>query len=333
MVSLDNGFTYLRGKKAARVTRLLAILSFLAVLFFGCGHYKEVKNPNRQQANQADNSGKTPLIRAVLNESSAQMKMLLDAGAYVNMTDNQGKTALHHAAEHCYKDGINFLSRFQPNPKLRDIKGQNVLHKAAIGGCSGIIKYLLQLDMNIDAVDKMGYSPLMLAVEKAHLRATYLLLEQGASVNMRSNRGKTALYIAVETIQDTLVHHADSLQQEAASENMDQDEGDAAESRIKEVFSALWSSLKLFGKKSWEGIKTMAERIIPEGRDAPAREGAAYFDEQYEMRELEKRMELMRLLLDNGASPQQPGPKAVTPIALAKRKELDEVAQLLQKYQ
>lgn len=77
---------------------------------------------------------------------------------------------------------------------------------ASSASSSMLIKTLIDLgaDVNVQRTDDK-FTPLMLAADRRNHLATRLLLEHGADINMRDKYGRTPLYHAVMTNQETLV--------------------------------------------------------------------------------------------------------------------------------
>lgn len=77
----------------------------------------------------ADESGKTLLMYVTRLGHSKKIKILLEAGAKVDVVDGEGKTALHHAMQTRTIDShtVHKLMR-NANPKIQDEKGDTPLH-------------------------------------------------------------------------------------------------------------------------------------------------------------------------------------------------------------
>jgi uncharacterized protein len=69
----------------------------------------------------------------------------------------------------------------------------SALELAAMGEHTEVIRALLQKGANVDARDRVGYTPLIRAAQAGHAEALKLLLEKGADPNAKQSAGLTAL--------------------------------------------------------------------------------------------------------------------------------------------
>lgn len=91
-------------------------------------------------------------------KSSIIIRMLLNAGAKVNLTDAAGKTVLHHAVQN--------------------------------GDDTALLHILLDAGAGIDVKDKLRMTPLAAAIIKHRINSIKLLLEAGADPNLTVGPGK-----------------------------------------------------------------------------------------------------------------------------------------------
>ncbi|KAK6500411.1 hypothetical protein TWF481_010755 [Arthrobotrys musiformis] len=121
---------------------------------------------DKNQANSADNYGRTPLVYAVWSGNINTIKLLLGAGARIDSIDEIGGTPLSYAI------------------------------------CSGddqITKIMLEEGADIDSKDEISAKLLISAAEKGHEAVVKLLLETGkVSPNVENEQGQTPLSQAVE---------------------------------------------------------------------------------------------------------------------------------------
>ncbi|RUS22547.1 hypothetical protein BC937DRAFT_88542 [Endogone sp. FLAS-F59071] len=114
-------------------------------------------------------TGSTPLIEAIRKKSLEIIKLLLKAGANVNVCDKNGTWVLHHGAN-----------------------SQN----------AQIVEILLNTGSSVNITDKDGHTPLHYAIQnsKSHtntsLKIERLLLKNFANVNAVDYQGRTPLHIA-----------------------------------------------------------------------------------------------------------------------------------------
>jgi uncharacterized protein len=124
---------------------------------------------NVNAKNNEDNDlalGVTALIVAALNNRYDVAKLLVDAGADVNLQSNDGLTALLAASAEGYLD---------------------------------IMTLLIEANADINAKERVNlWTPLISASGENQLAAVELLIEAGADVNSTDKWGRTALIVAAE---------------------------------------------------------------------------------------------------------------------------------------
>ena len=94
-------------------------------------------------ANYIDETGFTPLFRAVMQKQEGFISFILKKGADPNIQTHEGFTALMAAAESGSDKILKMLLDHGANPNLRSIQGATSLHIAASLGHIEIIKQLL----------------------------------------------------------------------------------------------------------------------------------------------------------------------------------------------
>lgn len=73
----------------------------------------------------------------------------------------------------------------------------NALHAAASGGSEDVINFLLDEGLPIDSLTPEGWTPLFIAARDGQAEAAKLLIFRGADLNLQTNRGATALLMAI----------------------------------------------------------------------------------------------------------------------------------------
>jgi ankyrin repeat protein len=119
----------------------------------------------------------------------------------VDAQDNGGSTPLHHVisnvipwdAEQNAEQAVGVLLEHGADINLRNHEGQTALHKASRRDRIDIIHLMLKHGPDVNALDSNGSTPLHLAISE---RAAGLLLEHGTNINLRNGQGRTALHKA-----------------------------------------------------------------------------------------------------------------------------------------
>ncbi|KAI2526290.1 ankyrin repeat domain 44, partial [Homo sapiens] len=171
-------------------------------------------------------AGGTPLHYAAANCHFHCIETLVTTGANVNETDDWGRTALHYAAasdmdrnktilgnahdnseelerarELKEKEAtlcLEFLLQNDANPSIRDKEGYNSIHYAAAYGHRQCLELLLErTNSGFEESDSGATkSPLHLAAYNGHHQALEVLLQSLVDLDIRDEKGRTALDLA-----------------------------------------------------------------------------------------------------------------------------------------
>ncbi len=148
------------------------------------------------------------LHNAVLTNEISVVKKWLRKGASVNyQEDRRGWTPLLFAVEASNYEMAKVLLDHSADPNILSTKNQiSPLQRAASKGNLDIIKLLISAGAELDHQDaQLRSTPLMWACLQGHEKAAHLLLDSGALINVRGNRGESALFLAVSTQQTSVV--------------------------------------------------------------------------------------------------------------------------------
>lgn len=152
--------------------------------------------------NQGDRDGVTSLHYAILGESSAAVSVLIRHKADINAKTNNGMRPLSIAAG---QGNLRIFSAIQEaggDMRYLDSEGRNLFHAAAIGDNKDLIQHISSHKHapEINSPDKLGMTPLMLAVKALKFEAAEALIKAGASVKtMNTKNFKSALDYALAT--------------------------------------------------------------------------------------------------------------------------------------
>ncbi|KAI2464017.1 ankyrin repeat-containing domain protein [Annulohypoxylon bovei var. microspora] len=139
-----------------------------------------------------DEDGRTPLIRAVMNEMPDSLISLL-----------KKNTALHYAATKASSsemgnvDTIRILLAHGANQGIKNKRGRTPLHEAVSFMCPDRSRELLDYGADLDMIDNNGWSPLFGAVTQGSTALTKLLCGRGALVDKKDKSGQTALHYTI----------------------------------------------------------------------------------------------------------------------------------------
>ncbi len=116
-------------------------------------------------AMERDRAGRTALMNAIIDGEHAQASSLLEQGANPDDTDKAGWCALHFAAQDCSAKSVKMLLNAGANLELRDRHGNTPLWRATMSyrGEAEVISLLLEAGSDPDAANKGGISPRSLA--------------------------------------------------------------------------------------------------------------------------------------------------------------------------
>ena len=165
--------------------------------------------------------GRTPLyLAAMLPQSLAAARRLLEAGANVDATSILGTTPLFPAATTSI-EMTQLLLDHGANPNVRARTGATPI---LFTRGADVIGLLLARGADARARSKTGESSLMEAAIRGDVRAVKLLLANGADVNAADHRGYTPLLLAAQYDGDSvdlvrlLLDHGADLQAVAEGE-------------------------------------------------------------------------------------------------------------------
>ncbi|MHA1938945.1 MAG: ankyrin repeat domain-containing protein, partial [Candidatus Thorarchaeota archaeon] len=178
--------------------------------------------------NVKDETGMTPLFRAVSGGHADVVKVLFNAGADVNSGNKQGVVPLFGALWTRDSTMVELLLERGANVNAKHTQyGYTPLHWAVMMDSKEVVALLVARDAEVDAKDTRGRTPLDLANQRGHTEIVDLLrqhgakeaqnneqslemailsndlekikelISQGADVNVRDSRGNAPLHQAI----------------------------------------------------------------------------------------------------------------------------------------
>ncbi|XP_019853663.1 PREDICTED: NF-kappa-B inhibitor cactus-like isoform X2 [Amphimedon queenslandica] len=148
----------------------------------------------------ANNLRQTPLHLAVITAQPMLVNLLVQAGASVNCPDRKGNTCVHLAAQRKNVGILQILSQAEnhsPDYNARNFGGLTPVHVATKEGSIDVLKFLLQMGANRNMADSCsGRTALHYAVEAQNFQVCNFLLENNVNVNAVTFSGNTPLHVA-----------------------------------------------------------------------------------------------------------------------------------------
>ncbi|KKZ66807.1 hypothetical protein EMCG_07496 [[Emmonsia] crescens] len=170
-----------------------------------------VLTDNGVDINAKNSYGSSALLIAAARGDTAILMPLIDCGADVHVLDpfqSTDATMLHVAAHGaCPVSFIEYLvDTCGLDVHQRDTKGQNALHRAVRGDAYDVACFLITRGVDVNAQDELGFAPVhFLAHRYTHpmdLPMFKVLVENGADVNIRNNKGKTPFHLGTKLWRD-----------------------------------------------------------------------------------------------------------------------------------
>ncbi|KAK9765884.1 ATP-dependent RNA helicase [Basidiobolus ranarum] len=144
-----------------------------------------------------DDEGQTALHYACNFGQVKAAKLLIQAGADVNVKNNEGMTPLIIVAYNGFVSLSTLLLKHgKAKINSRDSTSKSALMMASYAGHFGVVEALIKYKASVDLTDKFGWSALMLAAFSGQHAICSRLLTAGADPSIEALNGKTALDLA-----------------------------------------------------------------------------------------------------------------------------------------
>ncbi len=126
----------------------------------------------------------------------AQVKKLLEFNTDINARDESARTALMDAVLNNQKYIVIYLISKNANPNLTDRFGDAAIHLAAKNGFLSIVKILKKSEADFDLTDKNGNTPLMLSIIGEHKKTAQWFINNKSHLHVKNNKQQNAITLA-----------------------------------------------------------------------------------------------------------------------------------------
>ncbi len=161
----------------------------------------------KPKINSPKENGKTVIFDVVVQNNIELIKLLVNAGADLNVIDNEKNSPLsymideglkitHQKDKELFLERLVFLLKFRIDVNTIDKDGRTVFHKAVMANDLEVVEKLLTKKTNLDIKDKQGRTALHHTQWKGNYRIARLLIAAGANINEADYAGFTILNYA-----------------------------------------------------------------------------------------------------------------------------------------
>ncbi|KAF2964017.1 hypothetical protein GQX73_g9554 [Xylaria multiplex] len=153
-----------------------------------------IEKKRRFALNAQTSNGETAVHWAAFYGHARVLGVLIEKGADLDTKDNSGRTALHKATMNDDHVSVKMmLESKRVDTQTEDVHGWTSLRWAASNGQETLVRMLLENNDKIDAQDKDGWTALRWAAHKGNDKIVELLIEKRASLQSTSKDGWTVL--------------------------------------------------------------------------------------------------------------------------------------------
>ncbi len=135
--------------------------------------------------------GKTPCMLAIERKNLKVMETLIKRGANLYVQDNNQNDAFYYAKEQKFTE-LDQLKR-----RWKETVTENLIKASEQGNYSGVLFNLL-IGADIDAKNRNGKTPFILAIERKNLKVMETLIKRGANLYIQDDNKHDAFYYAKE---------------------------------------------------------------------------------------------------------------------------------------
>lgn len=144
--------------------------------------------------NQADRQYQTPLMVAAESGALSMIDPLVKCGADVNAFDRRGDTPLHKAVRYNNNSMVQLLLEHAADPTIFNFTHMTPMHIAARDGNNELVSVFLKRPDILELCDESERTPFDYALKSRKYKTAKLLMEHGADINRQLVNGDTLLH-------------------------------------------------------------------------------------------------------------------------------------------
>lgn len=298
--------------------------------------------------NKVNRDGETPLMSAAWDEENLDvMRLLITAGADVNLVDESGESALSTACNEGNTEAAKLLVEAGADVNVANDEGHTSLMSAVMWSDAELVEILLKAGANLDAADDEGYTALDWAKDARAAECVRILRAAGC----KSHQKASPLLTAAMEKDAAAVKKLLSAAKKPSKEDIHKAADYACSEGLTDLFALLAPHIGkgrirtiLLDDAAAGGQADIVKMMLelgadPNGMDAvkaKSSEKEPWFAE--EVTESVSPLinavvagspECVRLLLEYGAVPDLEDDNGTTPLALAEEMGQEECAELI----
>ncbi|KAJ8773508.1 hypothetical protein K2173_005754 [Erythroxylum novogranatense] len=155
---------------------------------------------------EQDADGYTAAMLAAAGGHVEAFRLLVYAGANLNLENKYGKTAISLSELNRHGEEIEkVMLEYALEEGYNYSAGIHALHRAARWGDLDLVRMLTKRGYDVNNFDSDGYTPLMLAARGGHVSVCQLLIAHGARCDIENERRETVLLLAKKNTNGQMV--------------------------------------------------------------------------------------------------------------------------------
>ncbi|KAG9282716.1 ankyrin-3-like [Astyanax mexicanus] len=147
---------------------------------------------NGASADAQDSQRKTPLFYAISCGHEKTAAVLLQAGAQVN-------SAIIEAAFDLNRESVLSLLLRNIKNRMSQNELKTILFKAVKRNLDGVVAALIEIGIDVNVRDDLGYTPLLLATELRNVEVFKMLVSEKAHLDKKLPNQTSALHLAIQS--------------------------------------------------------------------------------------------------------------------------------------